>query len=227
MNLSVPLLYVALALGLITVSSPVSSALAADEVGRIDAKTQRDRLRSVQRRRTRKAGRFSLVPSYGLTLNDPVVTTHTVGGSLYYHLAEGFSFVLGGDQRIMQVDSDAVHLVRSQERWVRGEQVMMSSFGAGASYTPVYGKMALFSDLVVHYDLFVEGRGGLTDIEAEFKPTGSAAVGTRLYINEFLSLDVVARWLMFSSEFRGVEDIKAPLFLQTGLAIYFPLKNRG
>ena len=63
-------------------------------------------------------------------MNDPVVTTHTVGGSLYYHLAEGFSFVLGGDQRIMQVDADAVHLVRSTDRWVRGEQVMMSSFGA-------------------------------------------------------------------------------------------------
>lgn len=202
-------------------------ATAADEVGRIEAKTQRDRLRSVQRRRTRKAGRFSLVPNYGLTLNDPVVATHTVGASLYYHLAEGFSFVLGGDQRIMQVDSQAVHLVRSQERWVRGEKVMMSSFGAGISYTPVYGKMALFSDVIVKYDLFVEGRGGLTDVDAEFKPTGSLGLGGRLYINEFLSLDLVGRWLMFSTEFRGVEDIKAPLFLHSGIAIYFPFKNRG
>jgi outer membrane beta-barrel protein len=202
-------------------------AAAADEVGRIEAKTQRDRLRSVQRRRTRKAGRFSLVPNYGLTLNDPVVATHTVGASLYYHLAEGFSFVLGGDQRIMQVDSQAVHLVRSQERWVRGEKVMMSSFGAGISYTPVYGKMALFSDVIVKYDLFVEGRGGLTDVDAEFKPTGSLGLGGRLYINEFLSLDLVGRWLMFSTEFRGVEDIKAPLFLHSGIAIYFPFKNRG
>ncbi|MEE2834776.1 MAG: outer membrane beta-barrel domain-containing protein [Myxococcota bacterium] len=221
------LLYITLIGGLVIAPSSLSVAQAADEVGRIDAKTQRDRLRSVQRRKTRKAGRFSLVPSYGLTLNDPVVTTHTVGGSLYYHLAEGFSFVLGGDQRIMQVDSAAVHLVRSQERWVRGEQVMMSTFGFGASYTPVYGKMALFSDVVVHYDLFIEGRGGLTDIDAEFKPTGSAAVGGRLYLNEFMSLDLVGRWLMFTNEFRGVEDIKAPLFLHTGLAIYFPLKNRG
>lgn len=204
-----------------------STAVAADEVGRIEAKTQRDRLRSVQRRRTRKAGRFSLVPNYGLTLNDPVVATHTVGASLYYHLAEGFSFVLGGDQRIMQVDSQAVHLVRSQERWVRGEKVMMRSFGAGISYTPIYGKMALFSDVIAKYDLFVEGRGGLTDVEAKFKPTGSLGLGGRLYINEFLSLDLVGRWLMFSTEFRGVEDIKAPLFLHSGIAIYFPLKNRG
>ena len=227
MTIRFPYLTGLICLSLVVVVTPVSSASAADEVGRVDAKTQRDRLRSVQRRKTRKAGRFSLVPNYGLTLNDPVVTAHTVGASLYYHLAEGFSFVLGGDQRFMQVDSDAVHLVRSQERWVRGEQVMMSSFGFGASYTPIYGKMALFSDVVIHYDLFVEGRGGMTDIEAEFKPTGSAGLGSRIYVNEFLSLDVMARWLMFSTEFRGVEDIKAPLFLHTGLAIYFPLKNRG
>ena len=225
MSLPQSLLYVALSVLLVPLSP--KTARAADEVGRVEAKTQRDRLRSVQRRRTRKAGRFSLVPNYGMTLNDPVVTTHTVGASLYYHLAEGFSFVLGGDQRLMQVDSDAVHLVRSQERWVRGEQVMMRSFGAGASYTPVYGKMALFSDVIIHYDLFVEGRGGLTDIEAEFKPTGSLGLGGRIYANEFLSLDLVGRWLMFSTEFRGVEDIKAPLFLHTGIAIYFPLKNRG
>jgi outer membrane beta-barrel protein len=214
-------------LSLLLVALSPQAVQAADEVGRVGAKTQRDRLRSVQRRRTRKAGRFSLVPSYGMTLNDPVVTTHTAGVSLYYHLAEGFSFVLGGDQRLMQTDSDAVHLVRSQERWVRGEQVLMRSFGAGASYTPVYGKMALFSDVIVHYDIFVEGRGGLTDIEAEFKPTGSLGVGGRIYANEWLSLDLVGRWLMFSTEFRGVEDIKAPLFLHTGLAIYFPLKNKG
>ena len=205
----------------------ISRAQAADEVGRIDAKTQRDRLRSVQRRKTRKAGRFALVPHYGLSLNDPVVTTHTAGASLYYHLAEGFGFVLGGDQRLMQVDAAAVHLVRSQERWVRGEQVMTRSFGLGASYTPIYGKMALVSDWVVHYDVYIEGRGGFTDIDAEFKPTGEFGLGGRLYLNEFMSLDLTGRWKMFSDEFRGVEDIKAPLFLNTGLAIYFPLSNRG
>ena len=202
-------------------------AFAADEVGRVAAKTQRDRLRSVQRRRTRKVGRFSLVPSYGLTLNDPVVTTHTAGASLYYHVAEGFSFVLGGDQRLMQVDSQAVHLVRSQERWVRGEDTLLRTFGLGASYTPIYGKMAIFSDWIVHYDLFVEGRGGLTDVSGEFKPTGVLGLGARIYLNAFMSLDIAARWLMFSTEFRQVEDIKAPLFLHTGIAVYFPLKNKG
>ena len=80
----------------------------------------------------------------------------------------------------------------------------MSTFGFGAS--PVYGEMALFSDVVVHYDLFIEGRGGLTDIDAEFKPTGSA-VGGRLYQRVYV-LDLVGRWLMFTNEFPG-EDISA------------------
>jgi outer membrane beta-barrel protein len=221
-------LWTALAVGglLIVTPDPALGENASGDIGRTEGKTLRDRLRSVQRRRSRKAGRFSLVPNYSLSVNDPLVRTHTAGGTAYYHLAEGFAFLLGGDVTLMTTKNDYVNLLRTEERLVLAEPTPAATGGVGISYSPIYGKLALFSDWVIHYDVFLEGRAGVTDIDGAWKPTGIYGGGGRVYLGEALSIDFGLRSYNYSHTYRGVEDIKNLMFFHSGLAIYLPLSNR-
>jgi outer membrane beta-barrel protein len=211
---------------LVAAPEPAQAENASGDIGRTEGKNLRDRLRSVQRRHSRKTGRFSVVPTYSLTVNDPLVTTHTAGGSLYYHLAEGFAFVLGGDLTLMTQKNDYVDLLRTEERLVLAEPTPAATAGLGISYSPIYGKVALFSDWVVHYDVFLEGRAGLTDIDGGWKPTGIFGIGGRVYLGQALSIDIGVRSFNTSHTYRGVEDIKNLMFFHSGLAVYLPFTNR-
>ena len=203
------------------ISLPVE---AAEDVGRVHEGRNRDRLRSVQGRPVLKAGRFSLSASYARTVNDALVISHGGGLTARYHLAEGFAFLLNGNLATSQ-ETDYVHLVRYERRLVLEEPELKSHIGVGFSYTPVYGKFSLFSDWILHNDLYVEGAFQLVDIAGAWQPSGLAGLGTRVYLGQAVSVELGLRSLMYATEYRGVRDIKNLMFLNTGLTLFLPLKN--
>ncbi len=199
-------------------------AQAAEDVGRVHEGRNRDRLRSVQGRPVLKAGRFSLSGTYARTVNDALVIKHGGGLTARYHLAEGFAFLLNGTFATSE-QTDYVHLVRYERRLVLEEPELKSHMGVGFSYTPIYGKFSLFSDWILHNDLYVEGAFQLVDIAGSRQPAGLAGLGTRVYLGQAMSFELGLRSLMYATEYRGVRDIKNLMFLNTGLTLFMPLKN--
>ena len=199
-------------------------AVASEDVGRVHEGRNRDRLRSVQSRPVLKAGRFSLSGTYARSVNDALVLKQGGGLTARYHLAEGFAFLMNGTFVTSQ-QTDYVHLVRYERRLVLEEPEMKSHMGLGFSYTPIYGKFSLFSDWILHNDVYIEGAFQLVDIAGAWQPSGLAGLGARIYLGQAVSFEAGLRSLMYATEYRGVRDIKNLMFLNTGVSLFLPLKN--
>lgn len=194
-------------------------------------KTLQERIRAVSRRTFLKANRFELAPQAGISTNDPFFRAWAFGARGSWHFSEEFSLDVGGSYAAVQEQLDIFRALNVDPKDLDLSRVASSSLvaygDAGVTFSPFYGKVALASELVGHFDTFVStGAGVVVDGDLSnpaVHPSLEIGLGSRLFVNRWLSVRADVRDYLYPSDINGELAFGSLLMLNVGVGIFFPL----
>lgn len=191
----------------------------------------------------RKAGRQELSPSLGLSLGDPFYTKYLVGLRYAYHVGEQWSVGIGGfwaegspSGAVTRCDSRGLNCrAPTTSDLVRAPGDFNFLAGIDLSWAPLYGKISVLAERVLHFDTYLVVGGGVlqtshmppssTRVEEQLAPHGSIAVGQRFYLSRSATLRVELRDLVYPLELQGrtgpETSIQNQLLFTLGLSFFF------
>lgn len=187
--------------------------------------TLQDRIRAVSRKVFLKQGRFELTPFAGISTNDAFFRRWTLGTRASYHLHDSFSIDVGGAWNVFSETLPAVRIVGREYSAVPDEAALFGYADAGVTFAPVYGKVALMSEWIIHFDGFVSGGLGATFTSNEdlWHPAMQVGVGTRIFLLRWLVLRADLRDYIYPQDRLGFSTLQNLLLLNIGVGFYFPL----
>lgn len=226
-----------------------------DEGKKVVKKSQKvkleDKIKAVQGRSFLKKGRFEVAPSFMVGLNDPF--TQTVGGQLdlEYFIAESFglniNFGYGSD--ITAGNSTFVTpktFLEKNELAVPEMGKMKYFFSGGAAWSPIYGKVSLLSEIIVHFDTFITLNFGMVGIDYRgwegelnnrvekemggIKFMSSVGIGERIFLNRWLVLKLELKNIIYTMDLKpkfypnGITDIQNHILGMIGVSIFLPMQ---
>jgi len=190
-----------------------------------------------------KAGRQELSPTLGMSLGDPFHTKYLFGLRWAYHLGEQWSVGVGGfwaestpSGAVTRCDSRGLGCrLPTKHDLVRAPGDFDFVVGADVSWAPLYGKISVLAETVLHFDTYVALGGGViqtqhmppntTRVEANLAPHGSIAVGQRFYLNRTATLRLELRDLVYPLELQGrtgpETTLQNQLLFTLGLSLFF------
>jgi hypothetical protein len=150
-----------------------------------------DRIQSVQRRPLREAGRLEIFPYAALGVGDPYL--QRVGGGLraLWHLREGAALGLdaGG---LMHFETQELAIAKRELNARVIESRERAALRAVGSIAPIYGKVALPGDSLVHFEMFADAALGAawtdTDAGSGIRPLVGAGIGERVLLSSNVAL---------------------------------------
>jgi len=196
-----------------------------------------------------KAGKLELTAPAGIvSLNDAFFTKYMVGARLGYHFTEwlslGVSASFGGTSATGSTTvcpvSGCHPASQTQLYQVPGE--IKWTGAAEVAFSPVYGKLNVFAEKAVHFDLYLLGGGGLVayrevlsaDEATQGKapatltaPAFHAGLGGRIFLAPWLALRLEGRDVFYSVSSLDTGKLQSQLFLEAGLSFFFPLRPQG
>lgn len=211
-------------------AAPLESAPAANpNASKLDEGinlTLQDRIKAVSRKVFLKEGRFELQPAMAVTTNDPFFRTWSIAGRGSYHLNDAFSFEIGGAyvppffvEKLPPLD-----VLRESGNLINADATLLGLVDAGVTFSPVYGKLAILSDAIIHFDTFVSaGVGSVFDTNAAFAhPTMDVGVGLRIFLLRWLVVRTDLRDYVYPQDRAGISTLQNLLVFSAGVGFYFP-----
>ena len=193
---------------------------------RREAKKRRlaDRIKSVQRKVFLKKKRFELYPYFGLDLNDPFYQHYVLGFSGAYHFADSFAVEARYGRVIGRTTQGAVKLVRVNagaicENCPEFEQHL----DVDLNWSPIYGKISLFGESIVHFDTYLTAGPGLFGTDNGFNPAVNVGIGQRYFINDWLVVRAELRNYIFVEKREEISDVQNLLILGLSVSAFLPL----
>jgi len=183
-----------------------------------------------------KARRHELSPTIQLSLNDAFFTKYVFGARYAYHFAETLSAGVNvgyamstPSGAVTRCDSKGGNCeVPTKEDLVRSPGDLGIMAGAEFSWAPLYGKISVLSESVLHFDTYLLAGGGVvqtkiapagSDEAAEaFAPEGHLAFGQRYFLTRSLVLRIEVRDLVYSLDVNGESDTQNQLMFSVGLS---------
>jgi outer membrane beta-barrel protein len=188
--------------------------------------TLEDRIKAVSRKVFLKQGRFELAPTLGITTNDPFFRTWSVGGRANWHLNDAFALELGGAYvpPFFIEKLPALEALREQASLINADAKLVGWVDGGVTFSPVYGKVAILSDAIIHFDTFVAAGGGaMFDTNADFvHPTMDIGAGLRVFLLRWLVVRVDLRDYVFPQDRNNISTLQNLLVLNLGVGFFLP-----
>ena len=193
-----------------------------------------------------KAGKVELTPNGALSLNDAFFTKYMGGLKLDYHLSEYFGFGVTGlygttsttgstsvcptNQPCHPASQAQLNQVPGEIKWILGAQV---------AFAPIYGKLNVFAEKAVHFDLSVFGgpdlityRDVALNAQAGTTPGnvstvgGHLGVGARVFLARSVALRLEVKDLLYSVKALPRGKFQSQLFAEAGLSFFIPVAHR-
>lgn len=202
----------------------------------------------------RKAGRFEATLSGNVSVNDAFYSKYFGGLKLGYHFTESWSAhallasglnTKAGSAQVCPSNGGCRSADKRQMYQVPGNIKLMA--GLEGAWTPIYGKLNLFSG-VVHFDMglmagvdWINHPKVLSETQAESGASpsmtstvgGHLGLGTRIFINEWLAARLEFRDYLYRvsvpnwREGSGAKkDLQNQMFAELGISVFFPMHNR-
>lgn len=190
------------------------SPLVAQETFRDQIKVyERDDIHSIHKKLYSKEGRHEFTAGVGGILNNDGYGLLT--GTYTYHLFEnlGIEAAMGG-YGFQFNDSDRLLF-----------------FQSGVTFSPLYGKLSLFTWSVINFDIYVAGGAGVVNYSGLNTGSGfmgNFGVGERFFINEFLSFKIEFRDYIYNQNLRagGNTRILHNYSLIGGISVLIPFSQK-
>ncbi len=188
-----------------------------------------DEINAVQKRPLRQAKRLELWAYGTMSIADPYQQRWGGGLRGMYHLREGLSVGLDVGGLATWATQDLVIAKRELHARII-ESSQRASVAGMASIAPIYGKVALPGDALVHFETFLDaGLGGvLTETAAGkgVRPMLTGGVGQRLFLSENFALTARVGGELYAERVvvEGQRQTHAMGFwtVQLGLSWYLP-----
>jgi outer membrane beta-barrel protein len=150
-----------------------------------------DTVSAVQKRPLRQAKRLELLPYGSMSIADPYLQRWGGGMRAMWHLREGLSVGLDGAGVGTFATEELVIAKRELHARIL-ESRQRASLAAVASIAPLYGKVALPGDALVHFETFVDAGLGAawteTDATKGVRPMVTGGIGQRIFLGEDFAL---------------------------------------
>ena len=207
----------------------------------------------------RKAGRFELTATGNLSLNDAFYRKYFGGLKLGYHLTEHWALsgqlttglsARTGSAVVCRSNGGCTDAKDSQLYQVPGKLEMVT--GLELAWSPVYGKLNVFSERVAHVDLSLLAGADLirheevvsaADAQALLDagkrpgvvstPGGHVGLGVRIFFAEWIAARLEVKDYVYQvpvpnwREGSGArKDVVNQLFTELGLSFFLPFHNR-
>ena len=232
-------------------SSAAGESSGGDEEGgtkseKPQGKTLEERIRPVSGSLFVRKGRSELEPEVGLSFNDAFFQKYFFGLKYAYHATDSFSVELGGafgistsSGQVNRCDADGCTAPTKDE--LAGTPGNLSLIiGASAVWAPLYGKINLVGEKVLHFDtFFLGGLDGIQYAQPALDPGASSTgtftfgghfgVGQHFVLNEWSALRIELRDYLYSGQRAapgGTEytsHLENQLMLNVGVSFFFPL----
>jgi outer membrane beta-barrel protein len=211
-----------------------TAAAAEDEGGRASeggepAKTLAERIPSVTRRSFAKQGRVEVFPTVSLSLNDPFYD-HVIGTlGIGYHVLESLSIGLAGD--FYGSLSTSVPVVGKVGPTTVTVDRPKYAGRLELAWSPFYGKVSLFAENVLHFDIYLLAGGGMMGRERGGSTfTGVGGLGEHFFFNDWIGLRLEVRDQLFmlarqpASAAGGAskQSLQNLLSVMVGLSFFLP-----
>lgn len=171
---------------------------------------------AVPRRHTLRRRRVEFMPTYNVTINNPLIRHHGVGGALNIYLSEALFLGLEGTYYFRQptTQTDRYFLVGANQRVIPSVNQYNWSAFLDFGYVFAAGKFALFNSAVVHWDTYIMGGVGVfsSQIIPREDPGSNLifsnilfggllpGIGTRIWFNRWLALDAYVKNYLFADK---------------------------
>jgi len=180
------------------------------EKGKLGSISWRD-IVVVPRRPILKYHRVEFIPTYNLTINNPLIRQHGFGGIINFFLSETLN--LGVEGTYYQPQQQEHYFLRGyNDRVLPSANRYWWSAALNFGYVPFYGKFALFDRWIFQWEGYVQA--GLGVIQTEWVPRdpafrsatnydvfGVVTIGTRLFLTKWLAIHAYLKDYLFADSF--------------------------
>lgn len=201
-----------------------------------ETRTLKDRIKSVSNRMFMKSGRMELtvLPLTSISLNDAFFQKYGLGAGFAYHISEAFAIQAMITYTLEPLNVDTGNAIYHGSKLqtdipYAGKRTYL--FGADFCWSPVYGKVSLAAEYVMHFDTYIMGGiggiGGELKSDSNFGFAGSFGLGLRFFFNRTFALKLELKDYMVFNDKVSIKDLPAKsdvqhqLMFNLGLSIFF------
>ena len=182
-----------------------------------------DRIKSVQRKVFLKRRRFEIYPHLGIDLNDAFYAHIVLGGSVGFHVVDALSFEGRFGYVLGSVEEEPVRFVRQAAGALPERPPRFELHGElDVVWAPLYGKVSLFGEGILHFDTYLAVGGGVFKTDAGTSPAANFAFGQRYFINDWLVARAEVRNYLFPDTREGETDIQNLLLVNLSVSFFLP-----
>jgi outer membrane beta-barrel protein len=190
------------------------------------ADEDRLRLRGVQKRLFLKTRRHELDLVGGAYAPDVLDTAPTWGLYYTFHLSEEIALE-GGYlwSRARSATTEAVQRQYFQDRVRFFDSSTYAYYQGDLVWTPIHGKLLLFAEGVVHFDMSLLAGVGATGNRLASGLTFNGGLCLKFFLTGWLSLRLDVRDYVHREEVLDYQAIANDLSVTAGLGIWFPFRS--
>lgn len=192
-------------------------------------KTLAERISAVSQPVFLKAGRFELAPFGGVSASDAFFRRWSVGARGSFHILDSLSIDGGGAWNFWSEPLQAAVFLGTDPGELNDESKLLGYADIGVTFSPIYGKIALASEWIIHFDGYLSGGGGgvfsLPDPANPFTPVSPAlevGAGGRIFLTRWMVLRADVRDYIHPGQLGGQLNLQNLVVLNIGLGFYFP-----
>ncbi len=170
-----------------------------------------------------KTARHELTIMGGYYVSDLLDGTYIVGGAYTYHLTEdagieaSFNFSQVRSSVASQLEHDhGVTILPKQDR--------VYLVFTDLVWSPVHGKMRMFADAIVHFDIFGLAGVGIIDNATSFGAAGQFGVGTKIFLSPSWALRLDVRDQLYKQQILDVRQYVNDFSLTLGVSVFLPTR---
>ena len=200
-------------------------------VARADCVDEKEKARLIAKKRGRRAsereyvkqGRHELTLQGGYYVSDLLDGTFVVGGAYTYHITEDIGVEASvGFSRVRS--SIAQQLERDRAVTVLPKQDRVYLVFTDLVWSPVHGKLRLFADSIIHFDLYGVAGVGVIDNSTSFGAAGQVGLGARIWLSPSWALRLDVRDQLYRQQILAVNQFVQDISLTIGVSVFLPPK---
>jgi outer membrane beta-barrel protein len=194
-----------------------------------------------------KAGRLELTPTLNLSMNDAFFSKVLFGAKVGWHFTDHFS-IHGAFATGMNSETGSTSVCTSTGcRPAESPQLyqvpgnLRSVGGVELGFSPIYGKLNVFAEKVIHFDLSLLGGADWIShrdvLPASLANAGETpgnrstfgahvGVGARIFMGRALALRMEVKDYLYRVPILGETTLQNQLFTEIGLSVFLPSAGR-
>ena len=202
-------------------------------------------IKTIQRKKFFKKGRWEASPHIAFVANDPFLKRYIVGSGINYNITEIFAVELALDfsPDLGEADYKPVTTQLIKKNSVSPDISRLTYFGSASFlFSPIYGKVAVMGGKIINFDIYTAFGMGVTqtseclecldadeNLDAtrntanQLHPTTNFGGGARIIFNENLAFRIEGRSMVYIETVNSTQlEMKNNFIIQSAVSIFFP-----